>query len=266
MTIREIYENVLTELNKVQAPALLLNDFVYIFNKAVQKYFNKKYNQFEMNQQLTDDLRVLTKTKALARVQNPGGDIMGTSHRFQLPDDYVHILNCICEFKDTKARCNQCPTIRQGANKLDTSQWPHVINNYYMRPSVKQPYYYIINIEDPNAVTSNYGQVQQNQKNIGDRYGNFYIPTLEIKCGSNNRYQLVNVYIDYLRAPKYIDLTVKDLDDPNDNTAHLEFPDYVVYEIINEIVTICLENAKDQRIQTFVPLSQSIASAVKQSE
>lgn len=36
MTIREAYESCLIEVNKVQAPALLLDDFVYLFNKAVQ--------------------------------------------------------------------------------------------------------------------------------------------------------------------------------------------------------------------------------------
>jgi hypothetical protein len=35
MTVRELYNNVLVELNKVQAPSLLLEDFVYLINKAV---------------------------------------------------------------------------------------------------------------------------------------------------------------------------------------------------------------------------------------
>lgn len=35
MTIREIYEGVLIEINKVQAPNLLLEDFNYFLNKAI---------------------------------------------------------------------------------------------------------------------------------------------------------------------------------------------------------------------------------------
>jgi hypothetical protein len=35
MSIRDAYEHCLIELNKVQAPSLLLDDFVYFFNKAV---------------------------------------------------------------------------------------------------------------------------------------------------------------------------------------------------------------------------------------
>jgi len=47
MTIRDAYESVLIELNKVQAPSILVDDFVYFFNKAIQEYFNKRYNVFE---------------------------------------------------------------------------------------------------------------------------------------------------------------------------------------------------------------------------
>lgn len=35
MTVRDVYEAVLVELNKVQAPSLLISDFVYYLNKAV---------------------------------------------------------------------------------------------------------------------------------------------------------------------------------------------------------------------------------------
>jgi len=35
MSIRDAFENTLIELNKVQAPSLLIDDFIYLFNKAV---------------------------------------------------------------------------------------------------------------------------------------------------------------------------------------------------------------------------------------
>jgi hypothetical protein len=35
MTVREVYNYVLVELNKVQAPSVLLDDFVYLLNKAI---------------------------------------------------------------------------------------------------------------------------------------------------------------------------------------------------------------------------------------
>ncbi|GMO69536.1 MAG: hypothetical protein Nk1A_8710 [Endomicrobiia bacterium] len=35
MTVYNVYEYVLTELNKVQAPTLLLEEFNYLLNKAI---------------------------------------------------------------------------------------------------------------------------------------------------------------------------------------------------------------------------------------
>lgn len=41
---------------------MLLEDFNYFINKAVNQYINKKYNIYDINQQSTDDLRVLKAT------------------------------------------------------------------------------------------------------------------------------------------------------------------------------------------------------------
>lgn len=163
MTVRELYNNVLVELNKVQAPSLLLEDFVYLANKAVQKYINKRYNFFEMNQQLTDDLRVLLKSsKALQESEEEITKPDGTKEKqkivsnidgapqYDLPEDYMHILNCICTFeKVSNSKCSNTEEKQYEAipaSKLDTASWPHTIENYYMKPSRKRPYYYIINI------------------------------------------------------------------------------------------------------------------------
>ena len=69
MTLRTLYDNLLIELNKVEAPSLLLEDFIYFANKAVQQYINKRYNQYDMTQQTTDDLRVL-KNSLVINVQS----------------------------------------------------------------------------------------------------------------------------------------------------------------------------------------------------
>ena len=255
MTVRELYNNVLVELNKVQAPSLLLEDFVYLVNKAIQKYINKRYNFFEMNQQLTDDLRVLLKSSdALNESKDDKNKSIISSidgaPQYDLPEDYMHILNCICKFeKVSNSKCSN-NTEKQyeaiPASKLDTASWPHTIENYYMKPSRKRPYYYIINIQDPS---------ENDEYFKGGRYGNSQVPVIQIKSGKDKPSA---VYVDYLRAPKYIDLTIENLDDIDDNTPQLEFPDYVTYEIINELVTLILENNKDPRVQTQPAVSQSV--------
>lgn len=255
MTVRELYNNVLVELNKVQAPSLLLEDFVYLVNKAVQKYINKRYNFFEMNQQLTDDLRVLLKSSEALETSKDKDDVDIISNidgapQYDLPEDYMHILNCICKFEKTSNSKCSTNTEKQyeaiPASKLDTASWPHTIENYYMKPSRKRPYYYIINIQDPS---------ENDEYFKGGRYGNSQVPVIQIKSGKDKPSA---VYVDYLRAPKYIDLTIGDLDDIDDNTPQLEFPDYVTYEIINELVTLILENNKDPRVQTQPAVSQSV--------
>ena len=65
MTARQVFEATLIELSKIQAPALKLYEFNYLFNKAINQYINKVYNTYDINQQATDDLRVLKATAYL---------------------------------------------------------------------------------------------------------------------------------------------------------------------------------------------------------
>ena len=65
MTAKQVWEGMLTELSKVNAPSMLLQDFNYFFNNAINQYINKRYNIYDINQQTTDDLRVLKSTAIL---------------------------------------------------------------------------------------------------------------------------------------------------------------------------------------------------------
>lgn len=74
MTARQVFEATLIELSKIQAPSLKLYEFNYLFNKAINQYINKVYNVYDINQQTTDDLRVLKATTFL------------TPHKVELAD------------------------------------------------------------------------------------------------------------------------------------------------------------------------------------
>lgn len=263
MTIRDCYNACLIELNKVQAPSLLLNDFVYLLNKNIQEYFNKKYTSFEKVQQNTDDLRQLINwvtidsTNGLKKHVAPvGKTIYFSSWDCPLPSDYVHILGCRAVFEVPSKRCKDCRIQVVGLNKLDTNQAPQVSSNWYMRPSHSRPYYQIINIEQDNPTYIN--TTPNSQKSVGTRYGNSTQPIMQIICGDDIRYQLKAVEIQYLQAPRYASLTQADLDNVVDKTDTLEFSDYVCNEIIKQLVTQILENSKDGRIQTFIPVNTSI--------
>ena len=158
-------------------------------------------------------MRVLARTlKILPRSPQPSQDnVFGDSVSFALPDDYVHMLNCVCEFGECSCSCNRAVTQHIGAHKMSSNEWSQIITNYYMRPSQRQPYYYIQNIVDTNTYSIPGLTFDSN----GIRYGNSTTPNLEIKCGdASNR--LTCIYIEYLTAPKHVRLEFSDLDNPVD--------------------------------------------------
>ena len=73
------------------------------------------------------------------------------------------------------------------------------------------------------------------------------------------------VYIDYIRKPKQINLTWDDIQNTIDTTEELEFPDYVCYEIINEIVKLILENSSDPRLSTNYAMNKTVGSVNPES-
>lgn len=180
MTSRQIFESVLIELSKIQAPALKLYEFNYLFNKAINQYINKTYNVYDINQQTTDDLRVLkataylTPTKSnssntaitndsvnassyLSQIHNSLQTLSGATYETQLPSDYLHLLNCICVYYVAKQKdCWDAGSyIQIPATRLTADSWAQVINDIYNRPTPMRPYYYLHNVNTSNAEPTN---------------------------------------------------------------------------------------------------------------
>lgn len=162
MTARQIWEGMLTELSKVNAPSMLLPDFNYFLNKAVNQYINKRYNIYDISQQTTDDLRVLKATSVLGvnkvtETEDPfkgvgtaigSANLLGATYEVNLPDDYLHILNCICVYEVRKNfKCYDVGNYVQfAAKRLTADSWSTILNDYYNRPLPWRPYYYIHNV------------------------------------------------------------------------------------------------------------------------
>lgn len=318
MTARQVYEGVLIELNKVEAPSLLLEDFNYLFNKAVYQYINTRYNIYDINQQTTDDVRVLKATAILpvklTADAYTGGDVTGgdvtgngvtasnalygATYEVILPSDYLHILNCVCNYKVKKQfKCyNPDSFVQFSARRLTSDLWSQIINNFYMRPMYKRPYFYIHNVNTNVANPTNPYQASANSGTditsattsdgtttvtgglpktikIGNnavdaversgqiRFGNTSQVRMEIRYGKDTSlFELVNVYIDYLKTPQNIRLTQEQLDLTEDTSQMMEFPDYVCQEIINVLVKLVMENSSDPRLQTHIPVNTTIAN------
>lgn len=69
-----------------------------------------------------------------------------------------------------------------------------------------------------------------------------------------------------MKTPQFIRLTQDQVDRVIDTSQVLEFPDYVCQEIVNELVKLLMENASDPRIQTNIPINQTIANPMQQEE
>lgn len=175
-TARQIWEYALTELSKVNAPSLLLHEFNYYINKAISQYINKRYNIYDINQQTTDDLRVLKATAVIKanKLESEINKVLidpetglnlddlkkldTATYEVILPDDYLHILNCICVYKLAQAAENcydKGDIIQVKATRLTADAWSNVINDYYNRPMPWNPYYYIHNVNKQNELPTN---------------------------------------------------------------------------------------------------------------
>ena len=298
MTVREVYESLLIELNKEQAPSMLLADFNYFYNKAAQQYLNKQYNMYDVNQQTSDNLRVLSTTAKLTPTYD---DFYGEKIAvIELPLDYFHLLNCICSYRRTGPnKCNQSGSVQYSAKRLTSDMWSQVHRNYYNRPTYKRPYYFIHNVNTNSELpTDNYSSelykpIIENGEQVGqelvrglsktitiggeqkslvtkeatNRYGNVEPVRVEIRYGSMPaNLELDTIYVDYLKTPQHVELTQEQLDLVEDTSQLLEYPDYVCYEIVGELVKLFMENASDPRLQTNIPINQTIASPIQQGQ
>ena len=83
--------------------------------------------------------------------------LFGVSYYVDLPADYLHLLNCIVEYKVTKAnfKCyNKNELVPFAARRLSTDMYTQILNNAYLRPMYKRPYYYISNVNTSNGAYS----------------------------------------------------------------------------------------------------------------
>ena len=169
MTARGIYEAILIELNKVNAPPLKLHEFNYLCNKAINQFINEVYNIYDINQQTTDDLRVLKSTAYLkptkvaikqptvANAVTKPNALTGATYEVFMPQDYLHLLNCICVYYiDSNYKCyDKGDFIEVPAKKLTADTWSNVVNDIYNRPSPLNPYYYIHNRNQQSNLPTN---------------------------------------------------------------------------------------------------------------
>ena len=125
--------------------------------------------------------------------------------------------------------------------------YPGILNNHYMKPSHKKPYFNIKNDFAASLVDKAEDSNDANRLHV----------ILEVHCGQT-RHTLQTVQVTYLKAPKYYTMTQEDLMSFEDTTQVLEFPDYICYEILNVYIRLLLEQSGDPRLSTHIPINQTI--------
>lgn len=240
-TVREVYSALLTELNKQEAPTILIEDFNYLHNKAIQNYINKRYNIYPVGQQVKDDLGPLkVMNYPLVVIAKP--NTYPRQFTASLPIDYLHIQRQIVKIQ-IEAELNNCAQTDYNrypqTTQIDSTQLAEITNNYYSKPSKKRVYFVTYQI--------------QNEETGGPAY------MVDFYCGEDESVSVTNSYIDYLRKPKVITLTQEDIYSDVDDSEKLEFAPYVNLEILKELLILVLENSSDPRLNTVGPVNQSIA-------
>lgn len=137
--------------------------------------------------------------------------------------------------------------------RLTANQYPAIIENAYLKPTYKRPYFFI----DSEGV-------EPEDSESSDSYDWTY-SQMEIRCGDTSIWTPKKAFITYLRKPKKINLTWEQVNGVEDDTDECEFPDAVAYEIINIFVKLLLENAGDPRLQSNFAINQTIGG-VPQAE
>lgn len=205
MTARQIFRAMLIECSKVNAPSLLLREYNYYINKAINNYINKRYNIYDINQQTTDDVRVLkssailiptltepeltSPTSRLGYSHPEISKLQAATYEVKLPADYLHLLNCTCVFKVNKnIDCYDGGSyVSFPAKRLTSDSWSTIMNDFYNRPSYENPYYYIHNVNVSNEIPTNPISYNDNMEYVGgtDAVG-LYDVTLNGEDNSNS--------------------------------------------------------------------------------
>ena len=224
-TIRDAYVDVLTEMQREDTQKLYLGDFLYYYNKAISDYMKKRYELFEVTQQLTDDLRVWkTPFRAVGKSISIANDIK----------NYRHVLACIVEvtLRVPDGRCTQKAgeAVKYKARRMTSNIKAGILDNDYLKATFYRPYFEI----------------------IGD--------TINIDTGTDPKKKIRNIttYVEYLRQPVAVDMTEAEVRAEADTSQVLEFSTDVGEEIVKMCIMALLERDSNQRMQSHAAVNQTV--------
>lgn len=260
MTIRQAYRALLVELDKVKAPAILLDDFNYLFNKMtivwLSSLFDKRFSATQ------SDVDAISSVVSQAKLK-------ATNNEVELPDDYFRLLNCFVVYGESdEDKCGNKAGINYPARHLNPARSEEVMKNAYLCPTKKRPYYQFkyLSVDDKlNTTTApdidfngeynvggymdntgsnflrtikissvgdpfNYREISNIERETAIRYGRPTRSKLQLYTGDKS--SASHIVIDYIKAPQNINLTPEQMDLVEDTSQILEWDDFACHTIL----------------------------------
>jgi hypothetical protein len=240
ITAREAYIDILTELVKEEAPTLYMEDYLYYFNKAISEYMKTRYELFETNQQLADDMRAWKKTFQATSLVIPIDSIHKTvtvNGKVIKAEQYRHLLSCVIAVTIDRpiTKCDQRPdtTVSYKVTRMSSEIKAGLLGNKYLEAKFYRPYFEIID----NTIKINVGDIDP------------------------KRVKISSITIEYLSHPKLVNLEDEDIEvtTTEDPSEILEFSKEVGEEIIKVALKLILERGSNPRLQSNMAVNQSIS-------
>jgi hypothetical protein len=238
LTARAAYINILTELVKEESPTLYLEDYLYYFNKAISEYMKSRYEMYETNQQLADDLIAWKKEYKTQSLNTPIANIfkpVTVGGKIVKTEVYRHVLGCMIDATVTSPviRCSQAAfsTATYKVTRMSSEIKVGMLDNAYLKPEFYRPYYELIN----NNIKINVGTTDAKRVAVKD------------------------IVIEYLCQPALVDLTEEQIEEEADTSQVLEFSQDVGEEITKVALKLILERGSNPRLQSHTVVNQSIS-------
>jgi len=241
-TVRNVYESVLTELNKKSAPSFSREEFEYFLNKVALFIANEGYQFYAMNGRFSDDYRYL---KANESKDDPGADLTvipkpdgKDEYSFALVNKYFHMLSCEV-YLDGLNPAGNTVTKRFQAKRLTDDAEGSAIDNEFLKPKYNLPYYDVNNSLNPTDSD---------------------LATVILKLGLIPTGISINsIEVEYLTLPETITVTDDDIYGLGaDSSQELELPETLRNKYIGSVTEALLEYANNPRIKTLPPISDDI--------
>lgn len=100
----DIFNGILTELNKEFNASFEVWDYEYFLNKAIYEWIKLKYAEYETTQKRTDDLQLITQRNIELKVQ--------TENTVILPQDYLYLLG-VRGTVQGKTKCDDSKLVKE---------------------------------------------------------------------------------------------------------------------------------------------------------